>query len=197
MTLVSRGVRLALLLALVAAPARAQVLLAPSLGGAAGGDTAEPPVAVYAISIGYWGGEPFGVDVEVAHLPGFFRPRAETVPHIVGSLTTVAFNIVLGTPTDDQVMPRVRPYVSGGPVLFRLWPDRASVSYCSNRATMGFGVGGGLLAGLSDHVGLRFDLRYFHDPRRSASRTVCGVTNLEQFSGVRFARGAVGIAWRF
>ncbi len=196
----SRAKSIAWLVALLAvAPvqAHAQTLLVPSFGGTFGGDTVDPPRVAYAVSIGYWGSEPFGVDVEVAHLPQFFLSRADLAQNVAGRLTTLAFNFVLGPSTRPGAVAGLRPYVSAGPVLYKFWPAGSGSVSCRDTATLGFGVGAGLLSSLSEHVGLRVDVRYFLNPQRGSSQTSCGQTTIDRFSGFDFSRASAGFAWRF
>lgn len=188
----------ALFTVVASTPAGAQVLVTPGLAGAFGADTVEPPRLVYDISGGYWGAEPIGLDVGIAYAPDFFPPaELGTEPRLAGNLTTIAFNVVLGPGAGPQPRPGVRPYFSAGPVLFRLRAQESTGFFCSEDSTIGFGIGGGVYAFFTESLGLRFDLRYFRDPRREVkSSTACSDATVDRFSDLGFSRGTFGFVWR-
>ena len=80
-----------------------------------------------------------GVEIDLADSPDFFNRGGPLELVSKSNVTTLMFNVIVGMPIG--VAPGVQPYVSGG---------------------------GGLMAFLGDHVGLRGDARYFRSSVKPA-----------------------------
>ena len=101
-------------------PAEAQTLVTPFLGTAHDRDTHDGVRAVYGISGGYWSTLPVGFEVDFGVHPDFFpEDHPDGDHHVVGHLSTLAMNVILGAPLGGREGPGFRPYLTGGLVLFR------------------------------------------------------------------------------
>lgn len=112
------------------------------------------------------GDSPFGAEIYYVHTPGFFDPKQQfsfPLPLVLESRTyAVMGNFVLATPRSWNRY-GLRPSLSGGiGVMHASEEDNNHViEYRVN--LVGMNVGGGAVGFLSDHVGVRFDLRYFRN----------------------------------
>jgi len=111
------------------------------------------------------GASPIGVEAYYVHTPGFFdaRPFNIALPRIVESRTyAVMGNVVLSTPLSWNRY-GLRPSLSAGIGLMHA-SARDQISIIPYRLNLlGMNVGGGAVGFLSDHIGVRFDLRYFRN----------------------------------
>lgn len=100
-------------------------------------------------------GSLFGVEFDLARSDDFF---GET-PNVTSRVLTMTGNVMVG-PT----LGRVRPYGVAGLGLIQTHVNLARIGYAevSTHNQFGSDVGGGAIVLLSDHVGARLDLRYFH-----------------------------------
>lgn len=112
------------------------------------------------------GESPFGIEAYYVHTPGFFDPKRRfgiILPVVLESRTyAVMGNVVLSTPRHWNRY-GLRPSLSGGiGVMHASLDDQLQVSpYTVN--LLGMNIGGGAVGLLSDHVGVRFDVRYFRN----------------------------------
>lgn len=113
----------------------------------------------------------FGVEGVVSFTPGFFhadRPRGKdgsslpTAGLIGRSYAFAAMgNVVVAAPRRYTEY-FLRPFVSAGVGLLRASvTDKAGVAATAGNARVGFNVGGGAIGFLTQHTGVRFDLRYY------------------------------------
>jgi hypothetical protein len=113
--------------------------------------------------IGEW---PIGLEAYYVHTPGFFDPKPQfniVLPQVLESRTyAVMGNVVLTTPLSWNRY-GLRPSLSGGIGLMHASEEDLLhvIRYRIN--LLGMNVGGGAVGFLSDHVGVRFDLRYFRN----------------------------------
>jgi hypothetical protein len=112
--------------------------------------------------LGEW---PIGVEAYYVHTPGFFDAETFSIvdPRIVESRTyAVMGNVVLTTPLSWNRY-GLRPSLSGGIGLLHASArdQNGIIPYRLN--LLGMNIGGGAVGFLSDHVGVRFDLRYFRN----------------------------------
>jgi hypothetical protein len=110
--------------------------------------------------IGEW---PIGLEAYYVHTPGFFEAETFSInlPRLVESRTYALMgNVVLTTPLSWNRY-GLRPSLSGGIGLMHASArdQNAITPYRLN--LLGMNLGGGAVGFLSDHVGVRFDLRYF------------------------------------
>jgi hypothetical protein len=112
------------------------------------------------------GESPFGVEVYYVHTPGFFNPERQfsiVLPFVVESRTyAVMGNVVLSTPRSWNRY-GLRPSLSGGIGLMHASQEDLHQVISYRVDLLGMNVGGGAVGLLSDHVGVRFDLRYFRN----------------------------------
>jgi hypothetical protein len=133
--------------------------------------------AVTLLGAGIIGAEAIGV-----FTPGFFeaersRLATDTLPPAIESSRTIALmgNAVLTVPRRWTEY-FLRPYVSGGLGLLHAREVQAIDALTPLNANLaGFNLGGGAVGFLSQHTGVRFDLRYYgtlHGTVRDAADTI-------------------------
>jgi opacity protein-like surface antigen len=157
----------------MAAPARAQWMIAPYLGANVSGDV-EQGKGGPGGSAGYLGRR-FGFEFDVMRYQHFFKdsevfpldpaapPNCTSAVREAGDPCTdidtdaIGFmgNVVL--PLRVQGAPKWRPYGTVGLGVIRAWTNEQG----RHQNNLGFNGGGGLMYSVSQHVGLRGDLRYF------------------------------------
>jgi len=143
----------------------------------------------------------FGVEGVVSFTPGFFhadRPRRDGEPLPTGGFIgrSYAFaamgNVVVAAPRRYTEY-FLRPFVSAGAGLLRASvTDKAGLAATAGNARVGFNVGGGAIGFLTQHTGVRFDLRYYTNVHSSApsGATVGGPLHL------RYLVLSVGLVFR-
>ena len=113
--------------------------------------------------VGEW---PIGLETYYVHTPGFFDPRQQfaiPLPVVLESRTyAVMGNVVLTTPLSWNRY-GLRPSLSGGIGLMHASEEDLLQVIRYRINLLGMNVGGGAVGFLSDHVGVRFDLRYFRN----------------------------------
>lgn len=161
----------ALLLVVLAAPARAERLIQPFGGATFGGDTtfitldqgAGRPSGVFGIS-GVFLGDILGVEIDVAHAPRFFRPTNLVPSSLVTgarSVTTATGNLVIAAPKRLTGY-SLRPYAIAGGGLMRVRLDDWIGALDVNDSLAAFDIGGGARGFVTDRVGVTWDVRHFH-----------------------------------
>jgi opacity protein-like surface antigen len=139
-------------------------------GASFGGDVVEPPKKLFGVSGGYWGDAPVGFEVEYATLPNFFpEPHPDAEHHVTGDLSTLSFNGILGASVGGSREAGFRTYLTGGVVLFDIRADEPEALFDVRGTEVGWNVGGGVIAFINEHVGVRGDVRYVRDPRDAIS----------------------------
>lgn len=137
-------------------------------------------------------GNVFGVDAELADVPGFFEGGNS---HLVLSsrVTTITGNVIVAAPRrlTEYVL---RPYFVGGFGLMRVRKDDSVDAFSISRVLPAFDVGGGVLAFLTNRVGASFELRRFENFHSEASNGVTLNTTQEQLS---FWRATFGFVYRY
>ena len=193
---------LAALLLLVVLPGqtRAQTMVTPFVGAAFDKDTHDGARSVYGIAGGYWPAGPVGLEVEYAYHADFFPPHhPDGDHHVVGHLETLSVNLAVGAPFGGREGPGVRPYLTGGLVLFQIRADEPSSLFDVRGTDVGFNVGGGAIVFLGDHVGIRGDVRYLKNERGRVTAATCDCVHgtTVAFDRFSFTRATAGIVWRF
>ena len=146
----------ALFMVVGAGSASAEVLLT-GFGGAAFGGSTNQTRGTYGGAIGFLGAGVFGFEIEGATTPEFFG-NADSNVFTKNNVVTLMGNFLLAAPAGPV---RIYGAAGGGILKTRLEdPDRL-FSIDSN--DFGINVGGGIIAYLGGHVGLRADVRYFRD----------------------------------
>ncbi|MCM3881128.1 MAG: porin family protein [Vicinamibacterales bacterium] len=156
-----------------ASQAHAQGFISPLIGYDFGGDAGCPNVlencedAKLNISVSFGAiGSLFGFEEEFAYAPNFLGTASGLSSSTLTLMSNVLFIPKLAGP--------VRPYVLAGLGLIKTKVDLTSASVLTTDSNnLGWDVGGGLMVFVSDHFGLRGDLRYFHSFQ---DLTVLGIT---------------------
>jgi opacity protein-like surface antigen len=103
------------------------------------------------------------------------------------NVTRFMVNAIVGAPVGGTTGGGFRPYFSGGLGLLQTNVEDAESLFEVNNSEFGFNLGGGAMGFVSDHVGLRGDIRYFRaliDPKRTSSSTSAWASST---SGARLA----------
>jgi opacity protein-like surface antigen len=156
----------AMVLALSPASARADWLFTPSVGTTFGGDTNGNEHFTYGAAIGWMGAGVFGFEADLAYTPEFFESSDGKFDFAGGSnVVTAMLNTMIGFPERSG---RFRPYITGGIGMLQTEARSSKDLFTVDNSEFGFNVGAGAMGFLSEHVGLRGDLRYMRsleDPR--------------------------------
>ncbi len=168
-----------------AGSARAEVLLTPFAGKAFSGSL-DSNRTTYGAGVAFLGGGVFGFEGEFSYVKDFFG--ALNVPEAVDSnkVQSLSFDLMAALPTGSA-----RLYGSGGLSLLRPALTSRSGFVVVDEDKVGFNVGGGLLVFLSDHVGLRGDLRYFRTFGELQSGDQVSLGKLDYW------RGTGGLTFKF
>ncbi len=178
------------LLAVTAAPARADWVLTPFMGVSFGGATSSQHVT-YGGSAAWMGNGVIGVEFDAAFSPDLLDADDGLDLRIKDSnVTTLMGNLIIGAPLGA---PGVRPYVSGGAGLLRTSVSDVGDFFDVNENSFGVNVGAGLIGFVNDNVGLRGDLRYFRRLQDSDGSSDIDI-DLGQFD---FWRATFGVSFRF
>ncbi len=174
----------ALLLLLAAAPARAEAILAPHIGGAFGGDVDDGKLT-YGGTLTLKGDTGIvGFAVDFGYTPNFFGDTAFEDNNV----TTLMGNLVLMTPGE------IRIYGSGGIGLMKTHVETVGGFFDVDESDFGFNVGGGLMAFPGQgRIGFLGDVRYF---RNLSDNENDGEPDID-LGGLDFWRATGGIAFRF
>lgn len=143
----------------------------------------------------------FGVEGVVSYTPGFFhaeRPQRDgeslSTAGLIGRSYALAVmgNVVVAAPRRYTEY-FLRPFVSGGAGLLRASvTDTLGLGTTASKARIGINIGGGAIGFLTQHTGVRFDLRYYSNVHSSEPRggTVGGPLHL------RYLVLSVGVVFR-
>lgn len=162
-----------LLAALAAWPAdvRAEILVAPFVGGAFSGQTTLPSIIlglppassplpkslVFGLT-GLWlGSGILGVEGELTFAPGLFDLALDAF--VNSNVTTVSGSVVVTAPL-SVTRESLRPYVVGGLGLLHVGIDDAIALFPVDCNLLALNLGGGAIGMLNDCTGIRFDLRH-------------------------------------
>ena len=130
----------------------------------------------------------FGFDVDLAHVPGVFQSKNQTL--VVGSsVTTVTGSVIITLPRrmTEYVL---RPYFVGGGGFMRVRIDDVFEALAVRKTLPTFNIGGGATGFLTDRWGVCWDVRYF----RGSSRDTKGLSiGSEQLS---FWRASMAVVLR-
>jgi opacity protein-like surface antigen len=141
----------------VIAPGRAaaQMSITPFVGSSFGADAPATKLAT-GFAVTYMG-RFAGVEAELGYTPDFYAEEAGTA--LVGDSNVTSF---MGTALVGYGRARVKPYAALGAGLLRSRVTSGSALFDDvSTNSFGFNIGGGVTALLSEHVGLRGDIRYF------------------------------------
>lgn len=176
-----------------ATQARAQGFISPLVGYDFGGDAGCPTLSNLTscqdkkmnASVGFGAmGNVLGFEEEVAYAPNFFG----SATGLSSSVLTLTSNVMLV----PKIGP-VRPYVLAGIGLIKTHVNLTIPSvFTTDNNGLGWDVGGGLIGFVSDHLGVRGDLRYFHSFQ---DLTVLGITLSN--SKLNYGRASAGVVLKF
>lgn len=147
-------------LALAAVPSRAaaQVSLTP-FAGATFGEDAPDSQLTFGASLAATG-TIAGAELDFGYTPDFFAQDSDVVLIGDNNVTTLMANLLLGY-FDGPI----RPYGAVGVGLIRSHVDGGDLFDDVTSNDFGFNVGGGVMGQITEHVGLRGDIRYFRGLR--------------------------------
>jgi opacity protein-like surface antigen len=209
-----RTILLVLMLSAFAAPARADWLLTPYLGGVFGGaanqfvvndvdDEFEQRMTVGA-SLGYFLNGIFGLEVDYSVAPNFFQFTGGTgnfdLFDLDSSVQTLMGNVVLAIPVGGPDG-AFRPYVSAGLGSIRTQLRSESDVFddiTSNDTGYNFGAGAHLVA--AGRFGVRADVRYFRGFESIDDEDPVDNPLFDQpfaNEAFNFWRGTIGLTFRF
>lgn len=173
-------------LALVLAPtaARADGYFSPFIGVGFGNNSGSNKVALGA-NIGWMGGGVIGGEVDLGYIPSFFGDKGKLGTNAVAN---VMGNLIIGVPAGGTTGRGVRPYAAIGLGLLRSTATTPAVT--DNE--LGMDLGGGVMGFLSNHVGVRGDVRYF---RNLQNNTTTNALNVD-FGSFHFWRASIGVVLR-
>ena len=135
-----------------ASPAFADVVFTPFAGISFGNDQTEQ-VTTYGVSFAGMVGGIFGMELDWGRTA---QAKTSTLFIANSRATTLTANVIVGIP-----LGRVRPYVVGGLGWMRTeLIDEDGLGESIKSDGLGVDFGGGLVGFLTDHVGVRVDLRY-------------------------------------
>jgi opacity protein-like surface antigen len=173
-----------------ARPAGAQGFISPLIGFNFGGDAGcatatncQDKNLNLGVSFGSLG-TIFGFEEEVAYAKDFFGAS----PGLSSNVLTVMSNVMLAP--DLKVF---RPYALAGVGLMKSHAELTSTNLLStDNNAFGWDVGGGLMVFLTQNVGLRGDIRYFH---AFQNLDLAGITISD--TKLDFGRAAAAIVFKF
>ena len=177
-------------IALVCAPtpARADGWISPFIGTNFGNNSGDGR-ANFGINAGAMGAGIIGGELDFGYAPSFFGNAGTFGSNYV---MDVMGNLIVGVPVGGTHGKGVRPYVTIGAGLMRSQitggVSNSVVEFANNEA--GMNAGAGVMGFLSQHVGLRGDVRYF--------RNLSGDTKIDNidFGSFHFWRASFGVVLR-
>ena len=183
-----------MLLAVAAAPARADGFVTPYYGFNFGGDSncatarnCEDKRSNFGVSIGAMG-PVFGFEEDIAVAKDFFGK----VPGVDNSVFTLMSNLLIGVGVGP-----VQPYFLVGAGLIRPHASVDLTKFSIDNNSLGYDLGAGVNGYFSRHVGIRGDVRHFH--ALQDLDTVFGEIAGQIFvtNKLDFWRASVGVSLRF
>lgn len=113
-------------------------------------------------------GEIVGIEVDLAHAPGFFQAGDRGL--VLGSrVTTLMGNIVVAAP-GRKTEYGLRPYVVGGAGLMRVHIDSTFDVFPVAETMAAIDVGGGVLGFVTNRIGVCWDVRRFASLPKTTER---------------------------
>ena len=152
----------ALLMMLAPGAASADWLFTPNLGTVFGGDASGREHLSYGASIGWMGAGVFGWEADFAYTPEFFDGDDDVVDLVDSSnVTTFMVNAIIGIPAGGTTGGGFRPYFSCGVGMMQTNVTGTNALFKVDNSEFGINLGAGAIGFVSDHVGIRGDVRYF------------------------------------
>ena len=151
----------ALALVLSPASARADWLFTPNIGTTFGGVAEGREHLTYGFSFGWMGAGIIGWEADFQYTPEFFEIDDDDFDLIENSnVLTAMGNLLVGIPVGGQTGLGIRPFGLVGVGLLQTNVETGDSAFDIDSNEFGFQLGGGVMGFLSDHVGLRGDIRY-------------------------------------
>ncbi|MFN8059080.1 MAG: outer membrane beta-barrel protein [Vicinamibacterales bacterium] len=177
--------------------ARADGFVSPFLGVNFGGDAGQPlrqaidekTKVTFGLQAGQMGGGVFGFELDIGYTPHFYG----TGPAFDNNVLTIIPGVVLGVPLGGQTGFGVRPYVTAGAGLVRRQISLGQLFDLSQN-DLAYSLGGGVMAFVSDHFGVRGDVRYIRNFRVDEF----GISGIDFEKGTfNFGRASIGAVFRY
>ena len=178
----------AFILAVVLVPAvsSAEMVLAPFAGttfGGSGGEFGDESHLVYGGTVTFVGDSPFGLEFEGQYAPDYFGESGNNnVASLMGS-------VVFGAADDSR---NLRFFANAGAGLLRTHVNDHDQFFNTDRNSFGVTLGGSVILGLSDQLGLKGDVKYF----RGLIDDEPGSDVDLDLTGFNFWRASLGLALR-
>lgn len=135
--------------------------------------------------------EIFGVEVDVADVPGFFESGDQPLV-LTSRVTTVTGNIVIAAP-QRWTEYSLRPYFVGGGGLMRVHTNTALNPFDISTKLPSVDIGAGVVGFLTNRIGLCWDVRRFSSVGKNTSSNGLAIGD-EHLS---FWRATMAVAIRF
>ena len=147
----------------------------------------------FGVNAGGMGGGIFGAEVGFGYTPSFFGSETDFGKNHVLDLMG---NVIVGIPVGGTHGPGIRPFVTAGlGLLRREFDGGVVVPFSSTHNDLGWNAGAGVMGFLSDHVGLRGDVRYLRTINSSSADV--GDLNFNFSEGdFHFWRASAGVVIR-
>ncbi|OLC40006.1 MAG: hypothetical protein AUH43_27420 [Acidobacteria bacterium 13_1_40CM_65_14] len=190
----------AALMALLPAAAHADWLVTPSVGTTLGGDTFGRKHVIFSGMFGQMDADAFGWEADVSYAPKFFEGDSKTPFDFTGNssnVLTLMGNVLIGVPLGGQRGAGFRPYVTGGAGLIQIRVVSDRGTFKTNNHEFAFNVGAGAIAFISDHVGVRGDVRYFRSFEDQPPSWTRGIDFDLAPGNFDYWRATVGLTFRF
>jgi opacity protein-like surface antigen len=185
-----------MLLAVAAAPARADGFVTPFYGFNFGGDSncaqatnCEDKRKNFGVSIGKMG-TIFGAEEDISIAQDFFGK----VPNVDNSVFTLMSNVLIGVGAGP-----VQPYFLIGAGLIRPHTSSNLTNFDFKNNLLGYDIGAGVNGYFSRHVGVRGDLRHFHALQDLDVPLVGGIATqiFDTTQKLDFWRVSIGLSLRY
>ena len=146
--------------------------------------------AGFGVTAGAMGGGIFGGEVDFGYSPSFFGTSSDFGNN---SVIDVMGNLIVGIPVGGQHGGGIRPYVTAGLGLIRTQVDGGILfPVSSSNNDFGWNAGVGVMGFMSDHFGLRGDLRYLRTLENNSTSTSIDFDP----GGFHFWRASAGVVIR-
>lgn len=140
-------------------------------------------------NIGWMGAGIIGVEADFGYSPDFFGDQglfgSNSVMDLMG-------NVIVGIPIGGTRGAGIRPYATVGAGLLRSRFDGPVGSSAFSTNDPGVNAGGGVMGYFSNHVGMRGDVRYFHNLTDNSASNVANI----DFGSFHYWRASIGLVLR-
>jgi len=133
----------------------------------------------------------FGLELDVAHTPGFFEGSDPRGLVLTSRVTTLTGNVILAVPL-SITRESLRPYVVAGLGLLQARSKHAAGLFPVDEDLLGVDIGAGAIGMVNARTGLRFDVRYV-----KAAGGADGPFARPGLSRLSFWRGTAGVVLRY